>query len=106
MLSHRPYPNFGYFKISKRAYIRIQISTFNHDDCTSKHYVNRRGGWYVAPSAYYRNLVKEIDVDLKDIKKLEKDIREYFKVVGGYFPKGTSSKARCIDCCYKNVCIK
>lgn len=53
-----------------------------------------------------RNLVKEIDVDLKDIKKLEKDIREYFKVVGGYFPKGTSSKARCIDCCYKNVCIK
>ena len=49
---------------------------------------------------------KQIDVDLKDIKKLEKDIRESFKVVGGYFPKGTSSKARCIDCCYKNVCIK
>ena len=53
-----------------------------------------------------RNLVKEIDVALKDIKKLETDIRASFKVVGGYFPKGTSSKARCIDCCYKNVCIK
>ena len=52
------------------------------------------------------NLVKEIEINVKDLDKLKKDIKEYFKVVKGYFPKATSYKARCIDCCYKNVCIK
>ncbi len=42
----------------------------------------------------------------KELKKLKKDIRDYFKVMEGYFPKATSSKARCIDCCYRNICIK
>lgn len=52
------------------------------------------------------NLVKEVEVNVKDLDKLKKDIKEYFKVVKEYFPKATSSKARCIDCCYKNICIK
>ena len=47
------------------------------------------------------NLVKEVEVNIKDLDKLKKEIKEYFKVVKGYFPKATSSKARCIDCCYK-----
>lgn len=52
------------------------------------------------------NLIKEFNVEDKDILKLKKDIKEYFKVIQGFFPKATSSKARCIDCCYKNICIK
>ena len=46
------------------------------------------------------------NVEEKELKKLKKDIRDYFKVMEGYFPKATSSKARCIDCCYRNICIK
>ena len=52
------------------------------------------------------NLIKEFIVEEKELKKLKKDIRDYFKVMEGYFPKATSSKARCIDCCYRNICIK
>ena len=52
------------------------------------------------------NLVKEFDVEEKDISKLKKSIKEYFKVMEGFFPKATTSKSRCIDCCYKNICIK
>ena len=52
------------------------------------------------------NLVKEFSVEEKDISKLKKNIKEYFKVMQGFFPKATPSKARCIDCCYKNICIK
>ena len=52
------------------------------------------------------NLIKEFNVEEKELKKLKKDIRDYFKVMEGYFPKATSSKARCIDCCYRNICIK
>lgn len=52
------------------------------------------------------NLVKEIEIDEKSLDCLKKDISEYFKVLKGYFPKATNSKSRCIDCCYKNICIK
>ncbi|MCC3867945.1 CRISPR-associated protein Cas4 [Terrisporobacter mayombei] len=53
-----------------------------------------------------KNLVKGIEINENDLEKLKKNINEYFKVVKGYFPKATSSKSRCIDCCYKNICIK
>ncbi|WP_346897399.1 CRISPR-associated protein Cas4 [Clostridium sp. UBA7503] len=53
-----------------------------------------------------KNLLKEIDFDDKLKKKSIKYIYDYKKVVDGYYPKATSSKARCIDCCYKNICEK
>ena len=53
-----------------------------------------------------RNMVKEIEINKKDLDKLKKDISEYTKVIEGYYPKGSKSKARCLDCCYRNICIK
>lgn len=53
-----------------------------------------------------KNLVKEIDINKKDLDKLRKDINEYIQVIEGYYPKGSRYKARCIDCCYRNICIK
>lgn len=33
-------------------------------------------------------------------------IDEIFKVISsGYFPKRTSYRNRCIDCCYRNICV-
>ena len=51
-------------------------------------------------------MVKEIEINKKDLDKLKKDISEYTKVIEGYYPKGSKSKARCLDCCYRNICIK
>lgn len=53
-----------------------------------------------------KNLIKEIEISNKDLNKLKKDIEEYVLVLGGYYPKATKSKLRCIDCCYRNICIK
>ncbi len=53
-----------------------------------------------------KNSVKEIDIKEKDIKNLKKSINEYYKIVQGYYPNATKNKARCIDCCYRNICIK
>lgn len=53
-----------------------------------------------------KNLLKEIEFDDKLKKKSIKYINDYKKVVDGYYPKSTSSKARCIDCCYRNICEK
>ena len=50
------------------------------------------------------SLLKEIEFDEKLKKKLVKCIEDYTKVVQGYYPKATKYKARCIDCCYKNIC--
>ena len=35
-----------------------------------------------------------------------KYIKDYKAVIGGHYPKATSSKARCVDCCYRNICEK
>lgn len=35
-----------------------------------------------------------------------KTLNEIFSVMEkGYFPQKTSSKAKCTDCCYKNICV-
>jgi CRISPR-associated exonuclease Cas4 len=53
-----------------------------------------------------KNLLKEIEFDDKLRKKCVKHVDDYKKVIRGYFPKATGSKARCIDCCYRNICEK
>ena len=58
-------------------------------------------------SQYGVDLVVETFKYLNDnLDKLKKDISEYTKVIEGYYPKGSKSKARCLDCCYRNICIK
>ncbi len=52
------------------------------------------------------NKLVEINITDEDKRSALKDIKEYFSVLTGYFPKATSYKSRCIDCCYKNICIK
>lgn len=51
-----------------------------------------------------KNLLKEIDFDDTLRNKCMKCIENYKKILRGEYPKGTSSKARCIDCCYRNIC--
>lgn len=57
---------------------------------------------------YCRNgyTVKEVDITDTEKEKMKKTITEFTQVIEGYFPKATRYKARCIDCCYKNICIK
>ena len=53
-----------------------------------------------------KNLLKEIEFDDKLRKKSIKCINDYKKVIKGFYPKATSSKARCFYCCYRNICEK
>ena len=47
-----------------------------------------------------KNTIKEIDISEKDILKLENDLKEYIKILEGYYPKATKTKRRCIECTY------
>lgn len=51
-------------------------------------------------------LVKEIVYQYKDFLELKKIITEMLLIIQkGYFPKKTRYAAKCIDCCYKNICV-
>ena len=53
------------------------------------------------------NKLKEIRIKEKDIKKLNNILGEIIRIIKkGYYPKSTSYKRRCRDCCYRNICIK
>lgn len=54
-----------------------------------------------------KNLLKEIVFKDGDFEKINDIIKEIvFIIQKGYFPKGTHYKNKCVDCCYKNICLK
>lgn len=53
-----------------------------------------------------KNLLKEITFEEGDFQKAEEIINEILEIVQlGYYPQGTKYRVRCIDCCYKNICV-
>ncbi len=53
-----------------------------------------------------KNLIKTIDFKERDFIKAVGVIDEILKIIQtGYYPKGTKYLSKCIDCCYKNICV-
>lgn len=52
------------------------------------------------------NKLIEVGIDEKDKWDTIECIEDYKGVLNGFYPKATRYKARCIDCCYKNICIR
>lgn len=50
--------------------------------------------------------IKEIEITEKNKEKTKKIIKEFISITQGYYPKATQYKSKCLDCCYKNICIK
>lgn len=54
-----------------------------------------------------RNKVKEVIINEKLKEQTKKLIDEIFDILNiDYFPEATSSKNRCLDCTYRNICVK
>ncbi len=52
------------------------------------------------------NRIKEIFYKEKDFCYAKEVVEEIFDVLlKGYFPKKSKWRARCIDCCYRNICV-
>ena len=52
------------------------------------------------------SLVKEIEITSSDFKKAEKIIEEILDIVQkGLYPKTSRSSSKCVDCCYRNICV-
>lgn len=53
------------------------------------------------------NYLKELKFLEEDFQKAIQIVRNVFEIIQkNYFPPRTKSSNRCIDCCYKNICIK
>lgn len=53
------------------------------------------------------NKIETIEITDDEKSKILKIIEEMFKIIElGYFPKRTKYRNKCIDCCYKNICVK
>lgn len=54
-----------------------------------------------------KNKLIEVLIDKKDYQNLNKIVNDVLNIVQNcVYPKPTSVKKRCLDCCYKNVCEK
>lgn len=53
-----------------------------------------------------KNRIIEVEFTQKERDKLTETIREVLVIMQkGFYPKKTSSRARCNDCTYKNICV-
>jgi len=53
-----------------------------------------------------KNLLREVVFKPSDFDNATRIIEEILRIVqNGYYPKKTRSRAKCIDCCYKNICV-
>ena len=53
-----------------------------------------------------RSLVKEINFKERDFQKAIEMIEDILKIIQtGFYPKRTRYPIKCIDCCYKNICV-
>lgn len=53
------------------------------------------------------NKVVRIDYSDNDFRFIRELTAEIFYIIQtGYFPKKSSSQLKCLDCCYKNICVK
>ncbi|MGC8928869.1 MAG: CRISPR-associated protein Cas4 [Myxococcota bacterium] len=53
-----------------------------------------------------KNLLKEISIGDEDFNTILEFIEEIFEISERcYFPRVSKNQMKCIDCCYKNICI-
>ena len=53
-----------------------------------------------------KNFLKEIVITDKDFLAAIETIKEILNIIKiGYYPKKTPDRIKCIDCCYKNICV-
>lgn len=92
-------------------YKEKMFTTYKYQSCLysiliQEHYNKTVNKGYIC---YTRssNLIKEIEYSKADREKAIRDVSNIHTIINtGYFPKSTSSKAKCNDCCYRNICIK
>lgn len=54
-----------------------------------------------------KNKLVEIEINEKDKSAIKKSISEMDEIIGANkFPKATIFKKRCLNCTYRNICIK
>ncbi len=52
------------------------------------------------------HLIKELNFNHQDFDEAVKIIDEILEIIQkGYYPKKTEYLAKCIDCCYRNICV-
>jgi CRISPR-associated exonuclease Cas4 len=52
------------------------------------------------------NLLKELRIGQADFDELQQMVSEMLDIIQkGYYPRGTDSPAKCIDCCYRRICV-
>lgn len=53
-----------------------------------------------------KNKIVEISYTQKDFTTAQEIVNNILEIMQtGYFPKKTSFRIRCVDCCYRNICV-
>lgn len=95
--------DYKYAEYKEKEYLTYKIQMAMYSLMIEELYNCKVNSMYIV---YMRskNLIREIKFDNRLRKNCLDIIEAYKNVVNGLYPNGTKYKARCTDCCYKNIC--
>lgn len=97
--------DYKYAEYNERLYQTYKIQSILYGLLIKENYkreVNRGYVCYVRS----RNLVKELSMSSNDFDEAIEMINRILKIIQtGFYPKRAKYLAKCIDCCYKNICV-
>lgn len=97
--------DYKFAEYKKRLYRTHKIQSILYAILIKENYQHEVRRGYVCYTRS-KNLVKEIPYRENDFRVALETIDEILKIIqSGYYPEGIKYLSKCIDCCYKNICV-
>ena len=97
--------DYKYAEYNERLYQTYKIQSVLYGLLIKENYqseVNRGYICYVRS----RNLIKELPISPNDFNNAIDIVDDILRIIQtGFYPKKTKNKSKCIDCCYRNICV-
>ena len=97
--------DYKYAEFKDRLYKTLRMQSVLYGLLIKDNYGKEVKRGYLVYVRSKRRLI-EIDFSDGDFEKAKKAVEEILNIIqGGYFPSRAGSRLRCVDCCYKNICV-
>ena len=97
--------DYKYAEFKDRLYKTLRMQSVLYGLLIKDNYGKEVKRGYLVYVRSKRRLI-EIDFSDGDFEKAKKTVEEILNIIqGGYFPSRAGSCLRCVDCCYKNICV-
>ncbi len=97
--------DYKYAEFKDRLYKTLKMQSLLYGLLIKDNYGKEVRKGYLVYVRSRRRLI-EMEFSDNDFEKAKKTVKDVLSIIQeGYFPSRGGSRLRCVDCCYKNICV-